>query len=135
MISSFRGKYSFLSNFYCCDVKYIDIIYKSAEAAFQASKSISGTERVKISRLNAIDAKKAGRKIILRKDWEKVKDRIMLNILYSKFSNTWLAKMLLDTKNEELIEGNIWGDRYWGVCNGTGKNMLGKLLMRVRDNI
>jgi predicted NAD-dependent protein-ADP-ribosyltransferase YbiA (DUF1768 family) len=41
--------------------------------------------------------------------------------------------MLIDTGNEELCEFNTWGDTFYGVCNGVGKNILGKLLMEIRD--
>ena len=58
----------------------------------------------------------------------------MFDIVLSKFaSNPVLKNLLLDTNNEELIEGNTWNDTYWGVCNGEGQNHLGKILMKVRS--
>ena len=80
-------------------------------------------------------AKKMGRSVSLRPDWEDIKDDIMLEGLYRKFADDELADWLLDTGDEELVEGNWWGDRYWGVCNGVGQNKLGKLLMKVRSEI
>lgn len=80
-------------------------------------------------------AKKMGRSVSLRPDWEDIKDDVMLEGLYRKFADDELAEWLLDTGDEELIEGNWWGDRYWGVCNGVGQNKLGKLLMKVREEL
>lgn len=69
----------------------------------------------------------------LRGDWEAVKDSVMYEICKAKFSqNPDLADQLVATKDAELIEGNTWGDRIWGVCDGVGENRLGKILMRIR---
>jgi predicted NAD-dependent protein-ADP-ribosyltransferase YbiA (DUF1768 family) len=57
----------------------------------------------------------------------------MLNLLRQKFQNPELREKLLCTGKLELIEGNYWGDTYWGVCRGVGENRLGKLLMLVRE--
>ena len=76
-----------------------------------------------------------GRKVNLRKDWEDVKIQVMENGLRLKFQDPTLRKKLLATEDEELVEGNPWGDRYWGVCNGSGKNKLGKLLMKIRKEL
>lgn len=70
-----------------------------------------------------------------RKDWEEVKHDIMLAVLDAKFSHPAMAELLKATGDEELIEGNWWGDTHWGVCNGVGENWLGKLLMRVREGL
>ena len=59
----------------------------------------------------------------------------MHGLLQQKFSFTVLKRQLLETGAAELIEGNYWGDRYWGVCKGVGDNWLGKLLMTVRKEI
>ena len=54
----------------------------------------------------------------------------------AKFStNESLKKRLLETGDEELIEGNTWNDTYWGVCKGVGLNKLGEILMRVREEL
>lgn len=134
MINKFSNKFQFLSNFYPEEMEYEGDIYASSEHAFQAAKATNEEDRLKVKNTATCGAsKRAGRSIELRKDWEDVKDEIMLNILRAKFSNPNLAKMLLDTGEEELIEGNTWGDTYWGVCKGKGKNVLGKLLMKVRE--
>lgn len=133
-IDEFRGKYFFLSNFYNVKVMYNGLSYLNNEAAFQAQKDPT---RVKeFLNLNPSEAKRLGRRVKLRADWEKVKDDIMTEIVRNKFiQNKNLMQKLLDTKDEELIEGNTWNDRYWGVCDGKGKNILGKILMGLRANI
>ena len=80
-------------------------------------------------------AKRMGRRVALRPDWENVKEDVMFEGLCLKFADEQLADWLLETGNEELVEGNWWGDTTWGVCNGVGENKLGKLLMKVRDMI
>ena len=134
MINEFRGKYYFLSNFSSAKVQYEGFMFENNEAAFQAQKDLS--QRSKFCNLPPNEAKRLGRRVNLRKDWEDVKDKIMYEIVFNKFSqNPELKKKLLATNGEELVEGNTWNDQYWGVCNGKGKNMLGKILMRVRAEL
>jgi len=135
-ISLFNGKYRFLSNFYPCTIEFEGITYPSTEHAYQAAKTTNDIIRKRMSHLHSPgEAKREGNKVTLRPDWEAVKDNIMLTLLRIKFKIPELKTKLIDTGEEELIEGNYWGDRYWGVCGGTGKNMLGKLLMQVRNEI
>ena len=56
----------------------------------------------------------------------------MKDLLFLKFSEEPLKNKLLETGDSELIEGNVWGDTFWGICNGQGSNMLGVLLTYVR---
>lgn len=135
MIESFRDDYFFLSNFYPVDIKIDGIVYPNAEAAFQAQKTMDVEERCKFSMLkNPVQAKRLGRKVKLRDDWEEVKVSIMTEIVSQKFlQNPYLLEKLIATGNEELVEGNKWGDRFWGVCKGKGHNNLGKILMKIRD--
>lgn len=131
-INKFEGKYRFLSNFYPC---FPDGL--SVEHRYQAAKAISFFDWYWVlSSPNAGIAKKRGRQIEVRKDWEQVKLNIMEQLLNHKFlNNPDLKKLLLDTGERELIEGNWWGDTFWGVCNGIGENHLGKLLMKVRKEL
>ena len=86
--------------------------------------------------LDPSSAKRKGRRVKLRNDWEEVKDQIMYEIVLNKFSqNEELRKKLIATGDEYLEEGNTWYDTYWGVCNGKGKNKLGKILMQVREEL
>ncbi|MGN0992844.1 MAG: NADAR family protein [Bacilli bacterium] len=132
MINSFKNKYFFLSNYYPCFIEYKGIKYRNNEAAFHAQKDLSRSYEFQL--LTPDKAKKLGRQVKLRQDWEEIKDEIMYEINLEKFKqNEDLKIKLLDTKDEELIEGNNWNDTYWGVCNGIGKNKLGKILMRIRS--
>ena len=135
MISSFRDEYFFLSNFYPVEIKLDGIVYPNAEAAFQARKTLDVEERRNFSMLkNPVQAKRLGRKVKLRDDWEEVKLDIMTEVVSQKFlQHPHLIEMLLQTGDEELVEGNKWGDRFWGVCKGKGENHLGKILMKIRD--
>lgn len=132
MIDSFSGEYAFLSNFYPSQIRYGGI-FPTAEHAYQGMKTLSMKERMEIAKLPTPgQAKRAGKKVTLRKDWELIKLQIMEGILLVKFSNKEMAEQLIATGDQILVEGNTWGDRYWGVCNGQGQNNLGKRLMRVR---
>jgi ribA/ribD-fused uncharacterized protein len=135
MISSFRDEYFFLSNFYPVEIKLDGIVYLNAETAFQAQKTLDVEERRKFSMLkNPVQAKRLGHKVKLRDDWEEVKLDIMTEVVSQKFlQHPHLIEMLLQTGDEELVEGNKWGDRFWGVCKGKGENHLGKILMKIRD--
>ncbi len=138
-IGFFRGEYFFLSNFYETPIIYDGIRYENNEAAFQAQKvkpkpGKKDNPRLEFSHLNPSEAKKRGRSVPLRKDWEDVKVSIMEEIVLAKFEqNDDLREKLLSTGDAYLEEGNNWGDRVWGVVNGQGANNLGKILMRVRD--
>ena len=86
--------------------------------------------------MQAKDAKAAGKKIALREDWDAVKDDVMYRVCKEKFMQSRKLKAwLLATSNAELEEGNTWGDCYWGVCRGIGRNKLGRILMRVREDL
>ena len=136
MIDSFSGKYFFLSNFYQVPVEYDGITYMNSEAAFQAQKTTDRAIRMYLSRCTPDMAKHKGRHINLRNDWELIKDDVMYQICLCKFKQNHDCMIkLLNTGNEKLIEGNTWGDTYWGVCNGIGKNRLGTILMRVRTEL
>lgn len=135
MINRFSEEYSFLSNMYPCEIEYEGIVYPSVEHAYVAAKTGSLTWRLEVLKCDTPKkAKKLGKKLPLRDDWEDVKLEVMIILVLQKFSkHDELKKMLLATGNRELIEGNWWNDRYWGVCNGIGQNYLGKILMEVRD--
>lgn len=144
MIDSFTRDYFFLSNFYNVYLEYEGIIYCSTEAAFQAAKSLDISEKMRIARMSPSDAKKAGRKVQLRPDWEEIKDKVMYDVCYKKFIDNdalHLKERLLETGKEELVEGNTWHDNYWGNCtcekckNIAGQNKLGKILMEIRKEL
>lgn len=139
VISSFTGKYAFLSNFYPAPVTYMGQTYANNEAAFQAQKTCCAKEQQQFSifRLhNPAEAKKRGKNLTLRPDWDKVKISLMYEICMCKFmQNPKLRDALLATGNSLLIEGNTWGDYFWGKVNGHGENQLGLILMDVREKL
>lgn len=133
-IEQFRGEHYCLSNFFWTPVVYDGVIYQNNEAAFQAQKQPERAQE--FASLPPNEAKRLGRRVKLRPDWESVKDTIMEDVVRAKFTqNTHLRKKLLATGNAELIEGNHWGDTYWGVCFGKGRNELGKILMKIRAEL
>jgi ribA/ribD-fused uncharacterized protein len=142
MINSFSNQYEFMSNFYNAPVTYEGLTYRNNEAAFQAHKLANKEERKKYCEYSPSKAKFEGRNCNLRKDWENIKYQVMYDIVKAKFSqNENLRQMLLDTNNEELIEGNWWHDNCWGDCycerckDIKGQNNLGKILMKVREEL
>ena len=135
MINSFSGDYRFLSNFYPVKIEFEELIYPSVENAYQAAKSDDIKIRKAFLTVTPGTAKRYGKTIIIRPNWESIKLQVMKELVEKKFNNPVLKALLLITKNEQLIERNNWNDCYWGVCNGIGKNHLGKILMAVRRQI
>jgi hypothetical protein len=112
-ILAFRDDFEFLSNFYYAPVRFEGATYATVEHAFQAAKTDDPDERALVRACSTpAKAKARGRRVTLRKDWEAVKLGVMEVLLREKFT---------------------WGDVYWGVCRGSGRNHLGRLLMRIRD--
>lgn len=138
-IDSFSGEYRWLSNFYHAPITYNGVEYISTEVAYQASKACDDETRKKFIGLNSADAKKLGRDmqlVHLRPDWDLIKDKVMYEVCWLKFStHPDLKEKLLATGDRELIEGNYWGDTYWGVYLGVGANKLGKTLMKIRSEL
>ena len=140
-IEQFRGQYFFLSNFYNAPVTYLGLTYQNNEAAFQSAKVIGTkqeSQRQAFTHLAPNEAKRKGRHVSLRPDWEKAKDQVMYEIVKNKFANNSdLQEKLLATGNAILTEGNTWHDVYWGydMRQKRGQNKLGKILMRVRQEL
>ena len=135
-IDRFRGEYAFLSNFHRLSFRWCANQWPTAEAAFAGSKTRDVRERERIRAApTPAHAKRLGRRVDLRLDWEHVKDDAMHSILQAKFAVPELRDALLATGDAELVEGNTWGDTYWGRVDGRGRNQLGRTLMRIRDDI
>lgn len=140
MINSFTGVYAFLSNFYPCEIEKDGIKFPTVEHYFQACKTLDLNKCAEIAAAATPgEAKRLGRRVKLREDWEEVKDAVMEEGLRKKFKNPRLKAALLSTGDAYLIEGNTWHDNYWGACrcarcrNRQGQNHLGELLMKIRD--
>jgi ribA/ribD-fused uncharacterized protein len=137
-IWGFRGDYRWLSNFYPVRVKG----QRSVEHAYVAAKSTDPDFPLLIAATSSAGhAKRLGRKTKIRPDWHQVKEEVMLELLRLKFQDPHFAKLLLDTGNREIVEGNLWHDNFWGDCacerckRTPGQNKLGKMLMRIRREL
>lgn len=135
---SFSGPFDFLSNFYPAPVELDGIRYANAEAAFQAQKCADAADRMAFVGLPAVKAKRKGRQVALRPDRDNARLAAMERIVRAKFTqNPLLAARLLATGSMPLVEGNAWGDAFWGVDARTGKgeNHLGTICMAVREEL
>jgi ribA/ribD-fused uncharacterized protein len=139
-ITSFTGEQEFLSNFFPVTIQVGWRTFPTVEHAFQAAKAVDDQDRHKIQHADTPGkAKRLGRKIAIRPDWDQVKVDVMRDLLRQKFSKPDLGKLLLSTGDAILIEGNKWGDEFWGATEKHGEwygeNMLGKLLMEIREEL
>lgn len=135
-IYGFFREHRDLSNFGEFPIEWEGLVYPSTEAAFQASKTLDPKVREFFTTLSPSEAKKKGRLITLRPDWEEEKDWIMYQINKIKYTQHDDAKkLLLSTKGKYLEETNWWNDTYWGVCKGKGHNRLGTILMLIRAEL
>jgi len=124
----FRGIFWFLSNMcpnslgYCVEVEY------------QKAKCTDPADQARfVGVTNGFIAKKIGKTVRLRPDWDQVKLQIMEDLVSKKFSDpVFMAK--LQAIKGEIVEENWWGDQFWGVSNGVGLNHLGRILMKIRDS-
>jgi ribA/ribD-fused uncharacterized protein len=132
-ICKFVGDWRFLSNFYDRPLIFDGIAYRSSEAAYQAQKDPAIAKE--FADLSPTDAKALGRWVTPRADWNEARVEVMRRVLRAKFDqNLDLWAKLVATAPRRLIEGNTWGDTFWGRCRGKGENWLGKLLMELRDH-
>jgi len=139
MIKGFNGDYRFLSNFWPSPIEFEGITYPTVEHAYQAAKTLDDEIRSYIATLPTPGAaKRSGRGLSLRKDWNDVKLIIMETLLRKKFYDPVLKGALLATTGNDLYEYNYWHDNYWGTCGcakcgNHGENHLGNLLMQLRN--
>lgn len=130
------GTYDFLSNFHTSPCEFEGKSFPSVEHAYQAAKTTDKMWKAAITDAPTPgESKKLGRRCPVREDWEEIKLSVMEELVRSKFSNPKLSQKLLETNDKLLVEGNTWGDTFWGVCNGRGENHLGKILMKVRSEL
>ena len=146
-VERFRGEHHFLSSMFELEHGVVvvpeGIVVPTVEHAYQAGKFADQLGRNAV--LLAPDgrsAKRTTRQLIMsgqyevRPEWDNIKLDVMRFYVTQKFArDPELAGLLVATGEEELSEGNTWGDRYWGVCppgSGRGQNNLGRLLMETR---
>lgn len=143
MIGPFQGQYRYLSNFYMCPLVFQHVSWPSIEHAFQAHKTTNESLRERIRRMDKPrEAKRAGRSVPLRHNWERIKYMLMWQLVRQKFlQNRDLAEKLVSTGDEQIVEKNHWHDNEWGDCTcercttQPGRNCLGRILMTVRHEL
>ncbi len=134
-----RADYRWLSNYHPCEIEFFGYKFKDTETAYHAFKTFVEEEKKALSETaTPMAAKKMGQTVLMRPDWESVKEECMNQVLRQKFKpGSELAERLKATYPADLIETNWWHDRQWGVCvcekcGNKGLNMLGKLLEKIR---
>jgi ribA/ribD-fused uncharacterized protein len=133
-IYGFFQAYRYLSNFHKCVILLDGIAYPSSEHAYMSCKTLDPDEKRWFQSGEPWEAKRLGQRVFLRSGWDtRLRVPEMERVLEAKFAqNTDIREKLLATEDKYLEETNDWGDTFWGVVNGHGKNELGKALMRVR---
>lgn len=145
MINGFYGNNYWLSNFCFCRIQYDGYVYWSTESAYQAQK-FSGNpitkNRIKsiFTKLDPTESKALGVLVPLRQDWQKIRDDLMQELVRLKYQDKKLKSMLLNTGSKQLIASNTWHDTHFGCCQcekhkGEGQNILGKITMKIRDEL
>lgn len=138
MIREFQGQHRWLSNFWRVSIKHDAYNFTSVEHAYQASKCKNQSDKYLIFGAESPgEAKRLGKKVEVREDWEAIKLSVMEELVRKKFQNPELRKKLLATGTEFIQEGNYWHDTFWGVDlrTGKGENHLGKIIMKIRDEM
>jgi ribA/ribD-fused uncharacterized protein len=150
IISEFKGEYRWLSNFHPSPVQMNHLTWKTVEHAYQAAKTDNPGEIKSIWLAPSPGlAKKLGRRVTVRPEWDDKRVPVMKALVQSKFNrNPSLMRLLIATKDAELVEGNWWHDNFWGdcgcsrrhqyqradpQCNYPGANFLGHILMEIRQ--
>lgn len=133
-IYGFRGEFRWMSNFHLVQIDFESRRWPSVEHAYQAAKTTIEEEKAAV--LEALTpglAKRLGRTLTIRPDWLEVRLGIMLRLQRLKYQDPDLAFLLSRTGTRHIEETNVWGDTFWGVCNGVGENQMGMVLMQVRS--
>lgn len=141
MTKMFSGELEFCSNFSDHPVYYDGFRFPKLENGYQAAKTLDRAVRATFVGMTPGQAKRAGRALELRPDWEQRKVPIMRLLLANKFTvNPTLAPLLVQTGGLHLVETNTWHDNEWGdclcgrpACATPGKNLLGISLMQLRS--
>lgn len=137
MISSFRGEYAWLSNMASCEVEYLGYKFPSVENAYMYAKHPDEGCWLDFCQTKPPNiCKKESKLIKIREDWEEVKKKVMYSLLRQKFSKEPFKTKLKNTGSENIVEGNFWNDKFWGVClksnPNEGENFLGRFIMHIR---
>lgn len=135
-IYGFNGEYRWLSNFALLEepVKVCGIKFYTTEALYQACKCKRNDQFVLFDGLTAAESKKFGRQVEMRSDWDSLRLSVMFNVNMIKYKQPKFKMLLGQTRGLYIEEKNSWDDTFFGVCDGVGKNHLGKIIMNIRDN-
>lgn len=134
MIEKFVNEWAFLSNFFQSTFMFDGLLWKTVEHAYQAQKTLDSKQRLLIQIAHGpYEAKRLGQCVSMRENWNIIKLDIMQSLLKEKFNNPFLKHQLLSTGDCELVNNNEYNDTFWGMYRGDGQNLLGKLLMQVRE--
>lgn len=136
---SYRGKwiYNWFSNMEITPLIIDGVQWPSVENYFQAQKSIEPTVQYSFRKVTPSESKRLGRSVLLRQDWEQIKESVMEKALRIKFSRDPWKSQLKATGDSQIIEWNNWNDKIWGVSiyDNVGENKLGLLLMKIRSEL
>lgn len=136
---STRNEYGYLSNFALYPIVARGKIWPTTEHFFQAMK-FEGSKNEEVIRKLPTPKRAANfgrrRDIEIRSDWDSVKEDVMYEALFCKFTQyPDLKAELIGTDNEVIVEDSPF-DYYWGCGRkGTGLNRLGNLLMQLREQL
>lgn len=135
-INGFCGRNSFLSNFYESPLTRNGLTFNNLESAYQAAKYDDQPNIARyFSGVSADYAKKLSKSLPYDYiTFERRKKRVMKELLYLKFLNPILRQRLRMTTPKNLIEYNWWNDAYWGTTVSGGRNVLGIMLMELRNS-
>lgn len=135
-----KEQYGAFSNFTPTPITIDGRVWPTVEHFYQAMKSpyLIDQENIRMAKTPGM-AKRLGQKCIMRDEWELVKMAVMTEAVFTKFSTyPELKKLLLETGDAEIYEDSpfdkIWGTGVKGGI-GEGQNLLGKVLMHVRDKL
>jgi predicted NAD-dependent protein-ADP-ribosyltransferase YbiA (DUF1768 family) len=122
-IICFIGQYRHYSNFHLCPVLFEELLFPSNENAFQAAKTKDLKARLPFLAYTPAKAKKFGRILNLRPDWDTVQpsgkttaEEVMFQLTFLKWSYPTMLPLIKSNADVELIEGNWWHDNRWGDC-------------------
>jgi ribA/ribD-fused uncharacterized protein len=143
VVKEFRGEHAFLSNFYVNEFTWRGIVFPTGEHAFSYAKGFHAVNRkeagqhfVDVLRADTPgQAKGFGRRLEINVPaWDGYKVQVMREIVHARFQTSQedMVGPLINTGAMLLVEGNDWGDTFWGRCNGKGFNTLGVILMEER---
>lgn len=137
MIKEFKDDYKWLSNFASVEITLDTFTYPSVEHAYQSAKCsfLWWKDLCSDTSNSASYVKRKSKTIKLVDDWDNIKIDIMKKCLEQKYNSDPYKTLLMNTNNQYIQEGNYWGDTFWGVClkTNTGQNILGHLIMDIRD--